>query len=268
MSWESGISFVITTKNSATNVGRLLDSILAYASQPYEIIIVDNASDDATLQIGRRSGANVTLGGPERSAQRNIGAKLARYQELFFLDADMELTPNCVRCATERLISADAVNIREVTVGSHLWQRARNLERQAYFGHPLYCAPRLFRRSVFEDLGGYDTDLTGIEDLDLAARLEAGNYRTAWSGVPLLHHEERENPFTYLKKRAYYGITDHRYAVRFPKRWSRQCAILPRFKIITKHARETKELPLLPMIAFFRVAERIIRAVSGSHFSR
>ena len=72
------ISFVVPTKNSARTLASCLASLRGQTHEDVEVIVVDNHSDDDTLQIAGRYGHVVETFGPERSAQRNRGMPCRR----------------------------------------------------------------------------------------------------------------------------------------------------------------------------------------------
>src|SRR4051812_2602470 len=86
------VSLIITTKNEAKVIEELLISIKKQTYKNIEILIVDNSSSDKTKEIARKYTNLVFNIGPERSAQRNFGAKKAKGMFVVFLDADMILT--------------------------------------------------------------------------------------------------------------------------------------------------------------------------------
>jgi glycosyltransferase involved in cell wall biosynthesis len=69
-------------------------------TEPYEVIVVDDASTDSTRQIAEQMGA-CTLGVEHRkiSAVRNAGARAARGELLLFVDADTQVNERAVRAA-------------------------------------------------------------------------------------------------------------------------------------------------------------------------
>ena len=86
------ISFIVPAHNEELEIPATLDAIHAAASdagQPYEIIVVDDASTDATPEIASRAGAEVIqINQRQIAAARNAGGKTARGECLFFVDAD------------------------------------------------------------------------------------------------------------------------------------------------------------------------------------
>jgi GT2 family glycosyltransferase len=179
---------------------------------------------------------------------------------LLFLDADMELTRSVAsRCVAEIGNGADALCILEQSVGRGYWSEARALERSGYFGSEIFEASRCFSRSVFVELGGYDTSLTGVEDLDIQSRLVAAGYRIGWVDTPIFHHEQAVGPLDYVKKRAYYSRTDRVYANRYPDRWRRQHSVRERWSYVQPRIRSPRHLQLLPGLAILRGLEWLLR---------
>jgi glycosyltransferase involved in cell wall biosynthesis len=194
-----------------------------------ELIVVDNNSADRTLQIARRLADVVEERGPERSAQRNHGAAIAKGQYLLFIDSDMILEPgvvtNCVAVATNT--SASAVIIPEVTFGEGVWARCRALERSCYSGDDLVEAARFFSRTVFEEAGGYDESLIGGEDWDLNARVARGE-RLPRADSRIFHDEGYLRLKAHLEKKRYYANSLGQYWAKNPKLAMRQFNIVGR----------------------------------------
>ena len=94
---SSLVTAIITTKNEALVIKRLIDSILKQSYRNIEIILVDNNSTDKTKQIAKNMGLQVLNKGPERSAQRNFGVKKSHGRYFMILDADMELQKDVVK---------------------------------------------------------------------------------------------------------------------------------------------------------------------------
>lgn len=94
------ISFVVPVYNAAGTLGRCLDSILAQRGAPYEIIAVDDASADGSLEVLRQyeraypavvQVSSQPNGGPGEA--RNLGIRQARGRYVAFVDSDDTLAP-------------------------------------------------------------------------------------------------------------------------------------------------------------------------------
>ena len=86
------ISFIVPAHNEEAWVGRCVSAIRNGAEslgEPHEIIVVDDASSDATASIARQQGAQVVrVEHRQIAATRNTGARQAHGDILFFVDAD------------------------------------------------------------------------------------------------------------------------------------------------------------------------------------
>ena len=75
-------SFIVPAHNEEAWVGRCVSAIhsgLESLAEPYEIIVVDDASSDATASIARQQGAQVIrVEHRQIAATRNAGARQAR----------------------------------------------------------------------------------------------------------------------------------------------------------------------------------------------
>src|SRR5947209_7391463 len=90
------VSVIVPTRNSDRTLRECLTSVRAQSYESVEVIVIDNRSSDQTLRIARENADLVDIWGPERSAQRNRGAALARGEFLLFVDSDMTLTTQVV----------------------------------------------------------------------------------------------------------------------------------------------------------------------------
>ncbi|MEX2007734.1 MAG: glycosyltransferase [Candidatus Levyibacteriota bacterium] len=201
------VSIVVTTKNEQSHIGACLKSISQQSYRKLEVIVVDNNSSDGTKQISRKYTKYVYNFGPERSAQRNFGARKAKGEYLLFIDADMILTKNVVmECAKKMEISqVGAVVIPEKSVGEGYWTKVKAFERSLYEGDSSIEAARFFKKEVFWEFGGYDKKITGPEDWDLPQRIKK-KYRIGRVKSFISHDEGRVSLLTLMKKKYYYGL--------------------------------------------------------------
>lgn len=210
------VSVVITSKNEARVIGNLLRSINKQTYKNIEILLVDNNSTDDTLNIvGKYKQVKVYQKGPERSAQRNFGAKKASGDFLFFLDADMELTSKVVEDCVREIYQekAEGVIVPEESKWTNFWGKVKAFERSFYSekGDPVTDAARFFSKKIFDKAGGYDETITGPEDWDLPDRIREAGYKIGRSKEKIYHHEQEISLLTLFKKKFYYGLNAHKY---------------------------------------------------------
>jgi glycosyltransferase involved in cell wall biosynthesis len=206
------VSVVVPTRNSARTLEACLKSVRQQGHSRIELIVVDNHSSDNTLRIARQYCDFVEVAGPERSAQRNLGAQLAHGDYLLFIDSDMTLAPGVVGDCLDAVGAVDApgVIIPEVSVGNGFWAHCRALERSCYVGDDAIEAARFFPRSSFDESGGFDEKLTAFEDWDLSIRIAAGR-RLPRTATYITHDEGRLRLGAVLSKKRDYGGSFHSY---------------------------------------------------------
>lgn len=195
---------VVPTRNSARTLERCLRSVRAQ-SVPAELVVVDNLSRDETKSIARAFADRVIEAGPERSAQRNAGARASAAPFLLFADADMYLDPDCVQaCLRAYDASKAAVAIPEESVGAGFWASCKRFERAAFCTNSGVAAARFFERELFDRIGGFDESLYAGEDWDISARAER-DAGVVFAQTRVLHDEGRLRPLQLWKKKFYYG---------------------------------------------------------------
>ncbi|MBI4136928.1 glycosyltransferase [Candidatus Roizmanbacteria bacterium] len=206
------VSIIITTKNEETVIADLLYSIQKQTYPNIEVIVVDNNSSDKTVSIAKKFTKQIFNQGPERSAQRNYGARKANGTYLMFLDADMILRKEIVSSSLSR-IQKDKVGgiiIPEKSFGQGFWTRVKAFERTFYVGDDSIEAARFFSKKVFNNAGGFDETISGPEDWDLSDRIRK-EYGLSRIAEYIDHNEGRLSLTGLMKKKYYYGLQTHRY---------------------------------------------------------
>jgi glycosyltransferase involved in cell wall biosynthesis len=209
MSGRPLVSIIVPTKNSARFLGRCIASCRGQTYAPIEIIVVDNHSGDGTWVTARSLADAAIEAGPERCAQCNAGAKIARGDYLYRVDADFELAPGVVSEAVVACeAGADAVCVPNRSDSSvSFWSAVRNFERTMYDGSLLLGSARFFTRRAFDAIGGFDESLVAGDDYDVNNRLAARGLRTVWITSVELHLGEPATLGEIARKSYFYGST-------------------------------------------------------------
>lgn len=253
------VSVVVPTRNSARTLERCLRSIREQAAVEIELLVVDNDSHDATVAIARRYADTLLRAGPERSAQRNAGARAACGEYLLFVDSDMLLEPGVVGDCLRVGNAADVVVIPETSFGHGFWARCRALERSCYAGDDTVEAGRFFPRELFESCGGYDESLSAGEDWDLHARCLDAGARVARVHAAIHHDEGDLRLRGQLAKKFYYGRELRRYRAKQPDRARAQLRLL-RPAYIRHRRRLVREPVALVGMSLMKLAEALAGA--------
>ena len=185
------VSLVIATFNHGRVLPEALDSALAQTLKGLEIVVVDDGStDDTAAVLARYAGKIRVVRQPNRglAAARNTGLATARGRYVSFLDADDVLMPTKLAEQQALLERAPTVGwtycdvlIETVATGAQV----RASERFGYgarmldgwlfpeliHGNFIPAIGPLIRRGVLDAAGGFDEQLTALEDWDLWLRL-------------------------------------------------------------------------------------------------
>ena len=127
------ISVLILTKNEEKNIFACIESARQLVG---EIIVVDAESSDKTVEIARKTGAQVFLNPfPDFAGQRNFAMIKASCRWVLYLDADERVTPelaSSIKDQTENTSNnfvAYSVKRKNFYLGNHEWPKIEELER-------------------------------------------------------------------------------------------------------------------------------------------
>lgn len=230
------VSVIVPTYNEQRNIEECLGSILAQDYKNIEVIVVDNFSKDKTLTIARQYTKKCYLFGNERSAQRNFGAQKATGIWLLFIDADMQLTKNCLTEAIGKALKGKfIIAIPELSQGRSFWEKSIALERNLYQKEKNLAGARLFPKKLFLKLKGYDQRLIAGEDWNITIRAHKFGYKLVFSDSFLIHKETVKDLKEILKKKAYYSKNIHLYAAKHPQEFAKQASFKNRLCIYLKN---------------------------------
>jgi glycosyltransferase involved in cell wall biosynthesis len=181
------VSVVIPAYNAARTLPETLDSVFAQTFGDYEIIVVDDGSTDETPELLAGYGEKLQVvhkpneGKP--AAARNRGVAVARGEYVAFLDADdlwrpeklarqielMEANPGVGLCFTAAAIIDEhgaEVRINRCMPGARGAIYDLLSTRNIMVGSSVVA-----RRRAIESAGGFDEQLTSIENWDLWIRI-------------------------------------------------------------------------------------------------
>jgi glycosyltransferase involved in cell wall biosynthesis len=206
-------SIIVPTLNSGKFLPTLLKSIKKQKYREYEVLVVDNGSTDGTKKIANDFKAKfITVKGksPQVCVQRNVGAKNAKGDYLYFVDHDMELSDKFLINFSKKIESPkyskiDAWYIPEKIIAkSKILSIVRNFEAMFIDG-TVVSAARLIKKKCFYLTSGFDKTLSGgPADWDLDIQLKLQNLKFAISNQIVYHHEENLTIVSYILKKTRY----------------------------------------------------------------
>lgn len=247
------VSVIVPTKNSARTLNACLASIKTQTYPRIELIVVDNNSKDTTPAIAKKYADIFISKGPERSAQRNIGAKRSTGDFLLFIDSDMVVSNTVVQECVQAVLNdttTKAVVIPEVSVGTTFWAACKAMERACYTDVPWMHAARFMSTHTFNGIGGYRVDLRGGEDFDLSQRINRNQITTITSRIT--HDEGAPTLHALMEKKWYYGKGMSSYPAQphNTQPFQNQGSLLKRYAIFVRHWRILARRPLVALGMF------------------
>jgi glycosyltransferase involved in cell wall biosynthesis len=188
------ISFIVPAHNEQACLPRTLAAIHESArvvGPAYEIIVVDDASTDATAEMARSHHARVvSVAHRQIAATRNSGGRAAHGEHLFFVDADTTVNPHAIATALQYM------NQGIVGGGAPTWI-AHNAMVPRYIRLMMYCqvvvsklagftvgAFMFCTRAAFQATGGFNEPLYWGKEGGFALALKReGRFVVLWKPV-------------------------------------------------------------------------------------
>jgi GT2 family glycosyltransferase len=214
------VSIIILNYNGKKYLDACFASIaqLSYPNDRYEVIMVDNASGDGSVAyvkenypwirvISLKKNYGFTVG-------NNVGVKLSCSEYVVLLNNDVTVSKDwlyeLVRIAKlypNSIVTSKALFMNDPTIINHDGSKATLVGRgfctncglkeglalssskQPRFVVQPYGASMLVKKTVFEELGGFDEDYwTSIEDLDIGLRAWLYGYKVVYAPSSIFYH--------------------------------------------------------------------------------
>jgi GT2 family glycosyltransferase len=214
---EAKVTLVVVNWNSERFLERCLIALMAQSVKPYEIILVDNASTDASLDIVRCFPAVRLLAQKKNhgfARGNNLAIEVAdvRSEWVALLNPDAFPEPDWLERLVEaansepdaaafgsRQIIYESPNLLDGTgdtyhISGLVWrerhgkkQQPTDLVQREIFSP--CAAADLYRRQTIVDVGGFDEDFfCYMEDVDLGFRLRLAGHKAMYIPEAIVHH--------------------------------------------------------------------------------
>src|SRR5499425_978232 len=179
------ISVVMPVYNAATTLAECLTRLCTSTFGDFEIVIVDDGSTDQSRAIAENFPVRIvpTSGRVGPAAARNLGARMATGEVLFFIDSDVMVRPDTLGLLAESFEAGDvdglcgvqAAQMRYTNLASqykNMWMRWTYL-RQTGDVPLFYTTAAAIRREAFLRVGGFDQGYAtpNVEDTAFGQKL-------------------------------------------------------------------------------------------------
>jgi mycofactocin glycosyltransferase len=242
------VSVIIPVRNREKELAHCLSSLcnLRYPAHRLEIIVVDDASSDGSLQVISKFPVKTLAVKNRRQAAgcRNLAARQARGHILAFIDSDCVADPSWLI----ELLPA----FRDPAVGAvggwvDAYFEQKGLDRYEKVKSSLQVSTRhkrssgkdrhfyvpscnlLIRKKLFRELGGFREDLHVGEDVDLCWRLQRLGKEVEYRPVGKVHHKHRNHLWPFFRRRFQYGTSEPVLQRLHPDRAKQFLLPLPEF---------------------------------------
>ncbi|MGQ0633378.1 MAG: glycosyltransferase family 2 protein [Planctomycetaceae bacterium] len=186
------VSAIVPVYNGGPAFVQCLESLRAAIPPIAEILVIDDGSTDGSDRVAQQFAVTLLQTGGRRgpAVARNQGARAARGDLLFFVDADVTMPPGALEVFMHLFDGASGV---DAVIGSYddapaelnLLSQYKNLlhhyvhQQAASEGFTFWGACGVIRRSVFLEVGGFDERYRqpSIEDIELGYRLRSAGRR-------------------------------------------------------------------------------------------
>jgi GT2 family glycosyltransferase len=215
---EPQVSLIIPNYRGENLLPSCLGSVLSQATDvPYEVIVVDDRSDDNSVELITSKYPQVQLVINRRNmgpaAVKNVGAERAGGKYIAFLDNDVELGPGWLQAMYSRLNGSDedvgACASHILLNGYHsllnstgglvnllgyAWDRGIFKDDSDSYSRNtqvMYAcsAAMMIKKAVFDEVGGFDERFRYLfEDADLGWRMNVYGYKVVYEPVAMANH--------------------------------------------------------------------------------
>jgi glycosyltransferase involved in cell wall biosynthesis len=260
------LSVVLPCRDAAATLKPLLEALAAQRwDGDWEVLFADNGSTDDSRAIVERFRDRLPglrwIDASDRRGQahaRNVGATAAGGDALLFLDCDDEPAPGWLAGMAGALASHDFVACRyDQTKLNPGWLAASRATPQAHGPDP-YSYPAFLphaggsslgvKRTVHEQVGGFDESMAALEDTDYCWRIQLAGTPLAAAADALVHIRMRSDLGGIFRQALFHGEWNVAIYRRYRDRG------MPRLPLTAGLARWAKLLLTTPKLLLGRSA--------------
>jgi len=225
-------SVIVCAYNAAATIGACVESLKTQNYPDYEVIVVDDGSNDATAQLVRSSGQLViSIEHRGLAAARNAGVEAASGDIIAFLDADARADADWLYHLVEAIVRRGAAAAGGPNFAPPECDAAyafapgipREVRGEGDQLTQLCGCNMAIRKSALQNVGGFDTVFEAAgDDVDLSWRLAElpDDQRAPIVSAPgaVVIHERRATLRDYLRQQRGYGAGEALLYKKYPLR--------------------------------------------------
>ena len=221
------ISVIITIRNEENDIADLLDSLVVQ-EKPLEIIVVDANSQDRTRDIVKRYSEkydfiHLYVKGGTRGEGRNYGVAKSSGDYVAFIDGDEIVNPFWMSSIRESLEEGyEVIAGKTIQIGYHAFEKLERVEL-FYKGFDItYPSCNLvYKKSLFDDIGGFDKWFRTAEDIDLNLRAVEKGAKIHYNDKAIVYHRTRGSFYGFFKQAFWNGYGRKQLTLKHGKLWGK-----------------------------------------------
>jgi glycosyltransferase involved in cell wall biosynthesis len=208
------ISVIVPVYSGGEDFRRCLLALTEAEPPPSEIIVIVDGNDDRAVQLARSFGVRANRTSVRRGPAfaRNLGAQMASGELLFFVDADVLVSPGVMgqvaaAFAAEPELAALFGSYDDAPAATNFLSQYKNLFH--HYVHQIgneesssfWAGCGAIRRQVFVAVGGFHEGYAqpAIEDIELGYRLNRAGYKVRLHKALQVKHLKRWEAGSLLK---------------------------------------------------------------------
>lgn len=210
------VSLVVTSKDNENTMDECLRSLvnLDYPKDSLEIIVIDACSTDRTAEIAEQYATKVVSERLNAPAAYNHALKIASHELIGFVDSDAKVEREWLKKLVPHLGEPETAGVSgniETWNSENPWARSIGYDiktryaRIGEFTGRVATMNLLLKRSVLEELGGFDEKFPSQYDTELGYRLSEKGYRIAFERAAICFHFNRPTLGAYWRQQKQYG---------------------------------------------------------------
>jgi GT2 family glycosyltransferase len=216
------VTIIVPTLNSEKTIKACINS-LVQQKYPHEIIVIDGGSVDNTLSL-LPSDIKVLVVPGNQAVAMNAGIRLARGSLIAFIDSDCVAPPEWLETMVNVLkkekvaavASGNMINPNDSLISKLTWRVMGSMlgcggtthARIFDYPRPLKHAVSynaLYVKNVLLELGGFDEELGGAEDVEMGKRLRDHGYRIVYAPGAEVWHKGKDSLYGFWRQMRGFG---------------------------------------------------------------
>lgn len=226
------ISVIVIAYNEVKTISRSIEAILKQTFYDFELIVVDDGSDDHTSEAVKKfEDKRIELIKNKKnlgvSRARNIGLKNVSSKYVFFTDADCIPDSNWLKQGVKVLETNHCIGVEGRTLYELKSPTLSDRHFEILEGKQYCCCNMAYRKDVLDKVGGFrDRYNHALEDRDLAFRvMKKGN--VLFNPAMLVYHQHVKWTIKSLLNNARRA----KYTIRFVKEYNDRSALVWRIAL-------------------------------------